>query len=281
MSKDEFPPLPALGGAHAFRLGVTSYVYPAALLPNVTALAPYVDDVELVFFESSDCSNLPSDAELGQLGDLAAEHNLTYTVHFPIDQKLGSESREERERMAAQALRLIDLTEGLHPYAYLLHVDGIDRHADATRVDQWQQDALPLLRRIHLRVRDPRLICLENLDFPYAWCQPLLDAFGFSVCTDAGHLWQGGYDWRAHVGQYLPQTRVIHLYGTGAGTMHFSLAAAPPALARDFVAAIAGFAGVLTLETFEYDDTRTSIERLGECLKQCGRLVTDGTDQGG
>src|SRR5450830_964350 len=47
-----FPPLPQLSVPHSFRLGVPSYVYPANILPNVKALAPFVDDVELVLFES-------------------------------------------------------------------------------------------------------------------------------------------------------------------------------------------------------------------------------------
>src|ERR1035437_7731078 len=47
-----FPPLPQFSVPHSFRLGVPSYVYPADILPNVKALAPYVDDVELVLFES-------------------------------------------------------------------------------------------------------------------------------------------------------------------------------------------------------------------------------------
>ena len=48
-----FPPLPQFSVPHSFRLGVPSYVYPADILPNVKALAPFVDDVELVLFESS------------------------------------------------------------------------------------------------------------------------------------------------------------------------------------------------------------------------------------
>src|SRR5450759_615623 len=47
-----FPPLPQFSVPHPFRLGVPSYVYPADILPNVKALAPYVADVELVLFES-------------------------------------------------------------------------------------------------------------------------------------------------------------------------------------------------------------------------------------
>ena len=46
-----------------YRLGSTSYVWPADILPNVRRLGPWVDDVELVLFEVEDASNLP-DAEM-------------------------------------------------------------------------------------------------------------------------------------------------------------------------------------------------------------------------
>lgn len=43
----------------SFRLGSTSYVWPADILPKVRQLGPRVDDVELVLFEVEGNSNLP------------------------------------------------------------------------------------------------------------------------------------------------------------------------------------------------------------------------------
>jgi hypothetical protein len=42
-----------------YRLGSTSYVWPAGLVPNVRRLGPLVDDVELVLFDLEERSNLP------------------------------------------------------------------------------------------------------------------------------------------------------------------------------------------------------------------------------
>jgi len=39
-------------GRTPFRVGATSYVLPDHILPNVEYLAPMVDDVELVLFET-------------------------------------------------------------------------------------------------------------------------------------------------------------------------------------------------------------------------------------
>jgi len=267
MNAHVFQPLPRWDGSQAFRLGVTSYVYPDAILPNVRAVAPVADDVELVLFESEDATNLPSPAEIDELRQLAATHELTYTVHFPIDAQLGSPFLAERQKMLARVLQLVELTAPLQPYAYLLHAEGVDPAARPERVSEWQRDVLALLDPIAKRVASPQLVCLENLAYPFEWCQPFLDAFEFSVCLDAGHFWQTGQDWRAAVTRWLPRTRVIHLYGTGDGTRHLSLAASPPDLVQAFLAALGGYSGVLTLETFGYDDTRTSLERLATCLK--------------
>ncbi len=46
---------------YPFRLGTTSYIIPADILPNVRYLADKVQDVELVLFEVDDGqNNLPS-----------------------------------------------------------------------------------------------------------------------------------------------------------------------------------------------------------------------------
>ena len=73
-----------------FRVGTTSYIIPADILPNVQYLAPRVDDVQLVLFETDEYgSNLPDAALRGQLVELGARHGMTYTVHLPLDLRLG------------------------------------------------------------------------------------------------------------------------------------------------------------------------------------------------
>ncbi len=268
----EFPPLPGMDRSSApFRIGSTSYVYPADILPNVRALAGRVDDIELVFFESPDFSNIPGPEVVSEMRSLAAAHNLTFSVHFPIDRKLGSPVAAEREALLAQMLRLIDLARPLPVSAYVLHVEGITAGAAPDRLAQWQDDAMPLLARVAAAVPSPDLIAMENLAYPFEWCDRFLDTFGFSVCLDAGHLWEMGYDWQAHVARYLPRTRIIHLYGPGEGSRHLSLSIAPRDRTAAFLKAVAGFRGVLTLETFGYDDTASSLGALAQCMKSPSR----------
>lgn len=266
----EFPGLPRLPGGRPWRLGTTSYVYPADVLPNVEALAPQVQDIELVLFESEDVSNLPSPAVIARLAELGRQHDCTYTIHFPIDKKLGAESATERAAFVRQACRIVELTRPLRPFGFLLHAEGIGPQADAARVRQWQQDVLAALPPLIDSVGDPALLCLENYKAPFAWGEPLLERWPLSVCIDAGHLWRFGYDLEAQVRQYLPRTRVIHLHGERDGRDHISLAALAPERLREFLRLTAAFTGVVSLELFEFDAVKTSIETLTAALAGVG-----------
>ena len=257
-------PLTSLRRGGPFRIGVTSYVYPADVLANIRLLAPVADDIEIVFFESG---TLPSPEEIREWADLAARHDLTYTIHFPIDKALGSTDPGEREAFLETALRIIELCRPLKPHGWILHIEGIDANAPAGRIEAWRHDVFPSLRIISAAVYNPCEVCVENLGYPFDWCGPFLAELPFSVCLDFGHLWQMNYDWNAHVTRWLSRTRIIHLYGSDQSSRHFSLERAPLSLVRDVLKSIQGYTGVLTLETFGYKDTSTSMKRLAECLE--------------
>jgi sugar phosphate isomerase/epimerase len=275
-------------------------VYPADILPNVEALAPYVDDIELVLFESGktddgrrttddrgeeekqtpniqrrtpnvQClktedsfSNIPSAATIARLAELARQHDLTYTVHFPIDRHLGSPDAGERRALQKQMLAIMDRTRPLTPFAYVLHLEGVVRDSDRGRVKTWQNDIAGLLPALIERAGDPALLCVENLNYPFAWCEPLLDTFGLGVCIDLGHLWVGGDNVETHLQRHLPRTRVIHLHGARDGRDHLALTAMAPDRLRQLMNSIDKFTGVLTLEIFNYEGIRDSLAVLSE-----------------
>jgi len=270
-----FPPLCQLSFPHSFRLGTPSYVYPADILPNVEALAPCMDDIELVLFESvkpevggqrSEVSNsrIPAPDTIARLAELAQEHNLTYTVHFPIDRHLGSPNVKERRALQKQMLAIMDRTRPLQPFAYVLHLAGVTRDSAPARVQTWSGDIAELLPALIERAGNPASLCVENLDYPFGWCEPLVDKFGLGICVDLGHLWGGGYDADAHLKRYLARTSVIHLHGVREGHDHLALTALPYGRLRQLLNSIDKFTGVLTLEIFNYEAVRDSMI----CLNQ-------------
>lgn len=107
-----------------FRLGTTSYIIPDDILPNVRYLAGKVDDVELVLFEVDDGpNNLPTRETINELKNAAASHGLTFTVHLPLDLRLG-DGGDENHASLIKARKVIDCTHDLNPLAYVLHLDG-------------------------------------------------------------------------------------------------------------------------------------------------------------
>ena len=256
------PPLPRLRARPPFRLGVTSYVYPADILPNAEALAPVVADIELVLFQSEEFCNLPSPDVIERLADLGRRFHLTYTVHFPIDRKIGSADAGERAALVDQIRKIIRLTGPLAPFAYVLHPEGVLRDAAPGEVRRWRRDAGAAVKALLADGTPPDRFCVENLDFPFEWCEPLLDAFGLAVCVDVGHLWRYGADVEEHFRRYFPRTRLVHLHGERAGKDHISLAEVDDARAAIVRHALSDFSGVVTLEVFDYDAASNSILEL-------------------
>ena len=260
------PPFPILPLPCSFRVGVTSYVYPSDILPNVERLAGRVDDIELVLFESEQTANLPSPEVVARLAELGHQHNLSYTVHFPTDRKLGSEDAAERTAHVAQIRRIVELLAPLPVHGYILHLEGVGLGDSAARVAQWQRAVAAELPRLLAGMPPPDMFCVESLGYPFDWCAPLLGEFGLSVCADVGHVWRAGGDVPDFLRTWLPRARVIHLHGERDGRDHLPLTELAPGRLEAFLCAARGFSGVVTLEVFEYDAARLSIERLAQCL---------------
>ena len=241
-----------------YRLGSTSYVWPADILPNVRRLGPWVDDVELVLFEVKDASNLPDAEMVAELNALAGKHDLTYTVHMPLDLTLAHPPSLQKARM------VIECCHELSPWAYVLHLDGrdVEGEPDAATLGRWRASARQALEDLVELVGDPTVLCLENLENyrPDAFF-PLLDDMGVSLCVDVGHLWLTGREPVQFLTQNLAHTRVIHMHGIGERD-HQSLTLQGFSRVAPVLNLLAwhGYDGVLTLEVFGRTDFFSSRE---------------------
>lgn len=263
--KDKFP----------FRLGTTSYIWPDDILPNVAQLAPLVDDVELVLFESDEYgSNLPSLAIIAELRRLAQTHDLTYTVHLPLDLRLADDWG--RHPSLEKARLVIERTGTLVPFAYVVHLDGgaIQQGADATALARWQSQAAQSLKQVAAWAGDPRRVCVENLEnYDPAVLAQVLESVPVSRCVDVGHFWRQGGDPLPHLRQWQSRTRVVHLHGVGERD-HQSLALiSPDALNPVTAYLLENMRGVVTLEVFGVDDLRSSMSALGTAIARCPSFV--------
>ncbi|MEW6201907.1 MAG: bifunctional adenosylcobinamide kinase/adenosylcobinamide-phosphate guanylyltransferase, partial [bacterium] len=117
-----------VGARHAvpllipFRIGTTSYIYPADIEMNIRKLAHRVDDVELVIFESEQVSAYPSAEDVLRFSSYAARANLTFTVHLPLKCSIAHPDKKCRQESVEEIVKLIHRTKPLMPFSYILHV---------------------------------------------------------------------------------------------------------------------------------------------------------------
>ncbi len=258
-------------GAYPFRLGTSSYIVPDDILPNVRELAPLVDDIELVLFESPDVSNIPSADEIAELAAIAAEHDLTYTVHFPTDCRAGAENGSERARFAEGAMRIVERCAPLHPHAWVLHLEGVEPDASGDEVTAWTERCESTIARLLPLTETPRAFAVENLAYPWHWHRELVSRFGATLCCDVGHLWVCSPDsWQEQVSAMLPDTSVIHFHGVEGTADHLTLTRGVEQDQRVLMQMLASlqYQGVLTLEVFNEQDFTESAERVADLWEQ-------------
>jgi sugar phosphate isomerase/epimerase len=270
-----------------FRIGATSYTIPDDILPNVEFLAPRVDDVQLVLFETDEYgSNLPDAALCERLNELAAAHDLTFTVHLPLDLRLGDGGADTHVSLV-KACRVIEATRALSPYAYTLHLDGralLELNRSGTEdgaLARWRENARRALEIVCGWLDEPERLCVENLERwdPEAFA-PLVETLPVSRTIDIGHLWLQGADPLAHLARWLGRTRVVHIHGIAARD-HASLAHVPARQLDPVVAVlVARFSGVVTLEVFNEADLASSqaalVASVGR-VEDGGILMRDGS----
>jgi sugar phosphate isomerase/epimerase len=266
------------------RVGTTSYIIPADILPNAEFLAGRVDDIQLVLFETDEHgSNLPDAGVCRRLAGLAAEHSLSWTVHLPLDLRLGA-SDAAQDVSLVKARRVIEATRALAPLAFTVHLDGRELAVGGALpgdvvLARWQANARRALECVGDWLPEPARLCVENLERwdPEAFA-PVIEALPVSRTIDIGHFWLQGQDPLPHLRRWLPRTRVVHLHGVD-GRDHQSLRHVPPAALRPVLDLLrAEFAGVLTLEVFAQRDLEESLDILARhgLRPQAARPAGDG-----
>jgi sugar phosphate isomerase/epimerase len=164
---------------YPFRLGTTSYIIPDDILPNARYLAGKVRDIELILFEVDEGPNkLPSPEVIEELSKIAGRYDMTYTVHLPLDLKLG-EDGSERDQSLVKAKRVTHCTRALNPWAYVLHLDGksVRTSIDAESIMRWQDQSVRALQIVAEWAGGANKLAVENLEtYSLGFIQPVLDA---------------------------------------------------------------------------------------------------------
>ena len=260
--------LPVMKRMCPFRLGTTSYIVPAPVLPNIRFLGPYVDEIELVLFESEGEYSLPSPAEIKEMKHLAADFDLVYNVHLPTDVFPGDAAPLSRDRFQEIILRFIDRTSPLDPTVFILHCES--RNADGQRCtdrNAWMNRTAESLERLVRNGVDPRRIALENLEYAPEMILPLAERFGMSLCLDIGHLLRYGHSLSDRIPLLLEKTSMVHLHGVKDGRDHLGIQWIPEETWNLIHRALQGsFTGGVSVEVFSLKELVPSLHRFQERL---------------
>ncbi|MDP6524818.1 MAG: cobamide remodeling phosphodiesterase CbiR [Kiritimatiellia bacterium] len=249
-----------------FRVGTTSFILKDDILPNVRFLADKVDDIELLLFESDGQSPLPGEDVVEALASLATQHRLSYTVHLPLDAWIGSEDESVRSLSVAKHSAVIRRFLPLQPRGYVLHCRLNDPPGD---LDRWREAVARSLDEILDAGIPPQRLCIEILDYPFEWIEPVVRAHGASICMDLGHVIAAGRSVTECIDQYLDRTEIVHLHGVDDKRDHRSLSKLPPDLLATILARLANDTKrdrVLTLEVFDRDTFEESLALIKEYL---------------
>jgi sugar phosphate isomerase/epimerase len=252
--------------AYPFRIGTTSYIYPDALCPNVARLAPYLDEIELLLFESHAPECLPSTRDIQSLKRIGADHDLTYNVHLPIDAVLNDGDPAVRRHASNVILHVFDLMEPLSPSTYTLHLPYTASCRKEADIARWRENTLSGMDTLMGRGMAGERISVETLDYDLAWADPVIEAFGLRVCIDIGHLIRYGFDVETTYRKYAAGTSVIHLHGVNNGKDHLALNALGEKEALKILDMLKEFKETLSLEVFSFEHLKASLLFLEKML---------------
>ena len=248
-----------------FKLSTTSYIYPDHILPNVAMLAPFLDEIELVLFESEGHDNYPDDAQIKGLMSFRLHRDIAFNIHLPMDIFLGDENEEIRTKGIFVAKTVMERTLRLNPSVYVLHFDLRNCSGrEEADIEPWRRRLVRSVEEMVQNGIDLNRIAVETLGYPFEWIEDIVEQSGFSICLDIGHILISGQDLRFYLDKYLPKTSIIHLHGFQKGVDHLGIDQLSESTLEMILTHIREYRGIVSLEVFSIEDLKKSLITLEE-----------------
>ena len=270
IEKNVYPPLPqSYKAVFPFMLATTSFIYPDLYAPNIRMLGPFVDEIELLFFDSTYSGSLPSKDRIDELARLAEAYEVTYNIHLPTDVSLTAHHREARATAVDHIRTVLKRTRRLHPTAAVLHLP-MDKGLTSGEMNSWLHRTREGVAKICEGNTDFHKIAVETLDYPLERAMPIVEEFDLAICMDIGHLLVCGYDPAAFYERHADRIRIIHLHGVRDGKDHLGLHHLDRNQSRMMIDILSRFKGVVSLEVFSYRHLARSLDHLAHCWTRYG-----------
>jgi sugar phosphate isomerase/epimerase len=222
-------------------------------------LGPYLDEIELLLFESLPADALPSKAVIAELFHLAHKYDLTYNIHLPTDVSITDPKPEKQQQAVDTLVDVIDRVSPLAPAAYTLHIPFTEKSFENAAVKEWQNRVFNNLEKMLAGGIAAESIAVETLDYRFDLLNDILAGLNLSVCLDIGHLIAYGYDLKALFDKYVDITAIIHLHGVKSGRDHLALNKLPAEFIDPLLSMLKRFTGSVSLEVFSFEDLEISL----------------------
>jgi sugar phosphate isomerase/epimerase len=254
-------------GLYPFKLGTTSFIYPDHYVPNVKLLGSFVDEIELLLFESAPADSLLSHEEIIALAQLSQELDVTYNIHLPTDISIGDPVPVKQQQAVDSLIMVVERVAPLRPTTYTLHLPYDGKLSDKDKIKRWQEVVHHNLVKI-LTTGVGNLIAIETLDYPFKLVEAVISDLNLSVCMDLGHLIIQGQDLKDVSKKYLDKTSIIHLHGVENKKDHLSLDRLSEKLVGPVFEILGQFSGSVSLEVFSFKNLAASLRYFERCWNE-------------
>lgn len=237
---------------YPFRIGAPSFVFPDDYVSNVKILGKYLDEIELLFMESTE-SSFPSKNTIKELSCLADDLGLTYNLHLPVDIYPGSKEISVRQHFVDTILRFMDIALPLDPTTHTLHLP-YDESLNQKICDKaWIERISDSIRNLVASGITGHSLSIENTSYPLHWIEPVIREYGLRVCLDIGHLILIGENVEATYRHFEDITVLVHLHGVKNGKDHQYLGELGQDLLDKLFFFLKKYTGAVSVEVFSPD----------------------------
>lgn len=240
-------------------------------------LGPFIDEIELLLFESGPVKDLLKGAVLNDLMQLSATHQVTYNIHLPTDISISDPSAVGRSRAVESLVSIMERVEVLTPASYTLHLPYAGDVGSEDQLLSWSDIIYRNLEKlVHCGVPANR-IAIETIDYPINIIEDVIEELDFGICMDVGHLILNGHDVIRFYQRYENRISIIHLHGVRGPRDHESLEHLPAGLLPSFLGVLQEYRGTVSLEVFSFNTLSLSLRHLAKCWQSISATSRSGS----
>lgn len=250
-------------GLFPFKICTTSFIYPDMYAPNVTMLGPYLDEIELLFFDSTYEGSLPTIAQIDELSGLFSKFRLTCNIHLPLDISLGDSDIQKRLQAVETVRHIVRLSAPLRPSTYTIHFTYEEKSRSQKEIGMWQERVMDSIDGILEENITPEKFSVENLaEYPFDYVDDIISEKSLHTCLDMGHFITQGEDFESAFCKYASTTDILHISGVRDQKDHLALDCLPEKEFNSLLNVLRNFSGTASLEVFSFDNLAASLTAL-------------------